>query len=104
MEEMMPRYRIEQYELHGQVYEVDAIDAYEAKKKLFNGEGEAVDNSLDFIEVATEYGLTVEDACAYDNDLISEFEKHLIDHNEVLHGIRLIEKLDEFETEISHGL
>ena len=62
----MPTFEIEQYELHTQTYRVEASSEAEAIKKLFDGDGdgdgdvEAVDNSQEYIEVAEDFGLPVE--------------------------------------------
>ena len=55
----MPTYEIEQYELHTMTYRVDADGPADAIVKLLDGEAEAVDNTLDFIEVADERGMLV---------------------------------------------
>lgn len=57
----MPVYEIEQYELHAMTYRVEADDPADAIIQLLDGEAEAIDNSLDFIEVADERGMLVED-------------------------------------------
>ncbi len=56
----MPTYEIEQYEIHTMKYRVEANSEAEAIKKLFDGDGEAVDNSLEYIEVAEDFGLPVD--------------------------------------------
>jgi hypothetical protein len=57
----MPIYEVEQYELHSAKYRVEATSEAEAIAKLFAGESESVDNSLEFIEVADDYGLPVDE-------------------------------------------
>ena len=57
----MPTFQIEQYELHTAKYRVEATSEAEAIAKLFDGEGEPVDNSLEYIEVAEDYGLPVDE-------------------------------------------
>lgn len=57
----MPTFEIEQYELHTAKYRVEAASETEAIAKLFAGEAEAVDNSLEFIEVADDYGMPVDE-------------------------------------------
>ena len=58
----MPTFEIEQYELHAQRFRVEADSPAHAIKQLFDGgAAEAVDNSLDLIEVATDHGLPIED-------------------------------------------
>jgi hypothetical protein len=55
----MPVYEIEQYEVHIQKYRVDAADEAEAIAKLFQGEADAIDNSLEYVEIAEERGMSV---------------------------------------------
>ena len=57
----MPTYEIEQYELHAMKYRVEAASEAEAVVKLINGEAEPIDNGLEFIEVADDYGLPADD-------------------------------------------
>lgn len=57
----MPTYEIEQYELHSAKFRVEADSEAEAINKLFDGEGDAVDNSLEFIEVADDHGMPADD-------------------------------------------
>ena len=53
----MPTYQNEQYELCATTYHVDALSQAEAIAKLFAGQGQPVDQSQEFIEVATDNGL-----------------------------------------------
>ena len=57
----MPTYEIEQYELHTMKYRVEAEDEAHAIAKLLNGEADPMDNSLEYIEVADDYGLPVDE-------------------------------------------
>lgn len=57
----MPTFEIEQYELHTMTFRVEASTEAEALKRLFDGDGEAVDNSLEYIELAEDFGLSVEE-------------------------------------------
>ena len=57
----MPIYEIEQYEIHVQTYEVEADSEAQAIAKLFGGEAEPVDDSLEYIEVCEDLGLPVEE-------------------------------------------
>lgn len=57
----MPTFEIEQYEIHVQTYRVEADSEANAIVKLLDGEAEPVDGSLDFIEVAEDVGLPVDD-------------------------------------------
>ena len=57
----MPTFEIEQYELHTMKYRMEADSEAEAIKKLFDGDGDPVDNSLEYIEVADDLGMPVEE-------------------------------------------
>jgi hypothetical protein len=57
----MPIYEIEQYEVHTQTYRVQADTEAEAIAKLFNGEAEPVDGSLEYIDVAEDLGLPADE-------------------------------------------
>ena len=56
----MPIYEIEQYELHTERYRVEAESEADAIAKLFQGEADPINNSLEYIEVADAYGMPVE--------------------------------------------
>ena len=56
----MPRFRIEQYELHAYEYEVEAKDEAHAIQALFDGAAEPTGNPPDFIETAEDFGMPVE--------------------------------------------
>jgi type III secretion system FlhB-like substrate exporter len=57
----MPTYEIEQYELHTMKYRVEAEDEAHAIVALLNGEADPMDNSLEYIEVADDYGVPVDE-------------------------------------------
>ena len=57
----MPTYEIEQYKLHAMKYRVEAEDEAQAIAKLFNGEADPLDKSLEYIEVADDYGVPVDE-------------------------------------------
>jgi hypothetical protein len=57
----MPRYEIEQYELHAMKYRVEAATEAEAIRLLLDGEAEPVEQSQDFIEVAEDFGLPTDE-------------------------------------------
>lgn len=57
----MPIYEIEQYELHVMKYRVKAASEAKAVAKLLNGKAEAVDDGLEFVEVADDFGLPVDE-------------------------------------------
>jgi hypothetical protein len=57
----MPMFEIEQYELHAMKYRVEAANEAEAIRRLFDGEAEPVEQSQDYIEVAEDFGLPVDE-------------------------------------------
>jgi DNA-binding Lrp family transcriptional regulator len=57
----MKTFEIEQYEVHTQTYRVEADNEADAIVKLLDGEGEPVDGSLDYIEIAEDLGLPVDE-------------------------------------------
>jgi hypothetical protein len=57
----MPTFEIEQYELHVQRYRLEGADEAEAVVKLLDGEAEPIDNTLEFIEIAEDFGLPVDE-------------------------------------------
>lgn len=57
----MPTYELEQYELHAMQYRVEATNEAEAIAKLFDGEAEPVCTTMDFVEVAEDFGLPVDE-------------------------------------------
>jgi hypothetical protein len=65
----MPTFEIEQYELHVMKYRIEADNEADAVVKLFDGEAEPVDNSLEFIEVAEDFGLPVDEHAELANKL-----------------------------------
>jgi hypothetical protein len=82
-------YEIEQYELHVSKYRVEAATEAEAIGKVFQGEGEAVDNSLEYIEVAEDFGLPADEY----PDLARALRKQNIWVDAVIPSIRSIEKV-----------
>jgi type III secretion system FlhB-like substrate exporter len=56
----MPTFEIEQYELHAMKYRVEAASEADAIRLLLDGEAEPVEQSQDFIEVAEDFGIPVE--------------------------------------------
>ena len=57
----MPMYEIEQYEVHTQKYRIEADSEAQAIANLFQGKADPVDNSLELIEVAEDYGLPADE-------------------------------------------
>jgi hypothetical protein len=87
----MPTFEIEQYELHTQKYRVEAATEADAIAKLFNGDAHAMDDSLEYIEVAEDVGIPVDDY----RDLAVEVRKRgFVVGNDVIPSIRSIEEVD----------
>ena len=63
----MPTYRVEQYEVHTQTYEVEAKSKALAIKKVIEGQGRAIDNSLEYIEVMEDFGMATDE-----NEVLTE--------------------------------
>lgn len=87
----MPKYEIEQYELHCTKYEVEAESEAEAIKKVFDGLALPVDNSQEYIEIAEDFGLP--------NDEYQELADQLralglLVGEAVIPSIRSIERVD----------
>jgi len=57
----MKIFEIEQYEVHSQTYRVEADSEADAITKLLDGDAEPVDDSLDYIEIAADFGLPVDE-------------------------------------------
>ena len=57
----MPLFEVEQYEIHTQKFQVEASSEAEAIFKVLNGEAKAMDNEQEYIEVAEDIGLPVDE-------------------------------------------
>jgi hypothetical protein len=57
----MPKYEIEQYEIHVAKYRIEGRTEAEAIHNLFDGENEPVDDSLEYVEVAEDIGFPVDE-------------------------------------------
>lgn len=68
----MPQYAVEQYELHVVKYLVEAEDEAAAIKKVLDGGCPPVDNSQEFVELATEYGMNAEE----NSDIAEKLHEH----------------------------
>ena len=85
----MPLYEIEQYELHLMKFHVEANSAAEAIERLFRGELEALDNSMEFVEIADDYGMPAEEH----RDLADKLRDLDIYVDEVIPSIRRITEI-----------
>lgn len=87
----MPTYEIEQYELHTMKYRVEADSEAEAIAKLLNGEAEPVCQSQEFVEVADDYGLPVDE----NRDLVDQLRKLGVSvGDDIIGSIRCIEEAE----------
>ena len=88
----MPTYEIEQYELHVLRYRVEADSEAHAIAKLFLGEGDPIDNSLEFVNIADEYGMSVNE----NRDLADQlFDRGVVKSGEnVIPSIRSIKQVE----------
>lgn len=85
----MPIYEIEQYELHAMKYRIEAEDEAHAIAKLLDGDADPVCQSLDFSEVADDYGEPVDE----NMDLAEELRDLGIDvGDDIIPSIRSITK------------
>jgi len=82
----MPKYRIEQYEVYSQMYEVEANSEAGAIAKLIRGEAVPQDDSFVFVETCEDLGMPVEN--------YQDFAEQLgCSGNCVIPGIRSIERI-----------
>lgn len=86
----MPTYAIEQYELHAMTYRVEAANEADAIVKLLDGEAEAIDNGLEYIEVADVYGLPADEY----RDLADALRQQGVPVDAVIPSIRGIESVE----------
>lgn len=82
----MPQFEIEQYELHIMKYQIEAKDEAEAIARVLDGETEPVDNSLEFVEVAQDIGLSAEEH----GELAKELRKRGVPVDEAIPSIRSV--------------
>jgi len=89
----MPAFEIEQYELYVQRYRIDEADSEaDGIARLFLGEGDPIDNSLEFVEIADDHGMLVSE----NRDLSDQlFDRGTINgHDEIIPSIRCIEQVE----------
>lgn len=88
----MPTFEIEQYELHTMKYRVEANNEAEAIRVLLDGEADPVDNSLEYIEVAEDFGMPVDENRELAHNL-HELGVSVGEH--IIPSIRSIESVEE---------
>ena len=87
----MPLYEIEQYELHTMKYQVEADSEADAIGRLLMGEGEPVDNSLEFVNIVDDLGMSLTE----DQELASQLFDLGVIHSgdEIIGSIRSIKQV-----------
>ena len=85
----MPMFEIEQYELHVIKYRVKARNEAEAIAEVLNDEAEPVDGSLEFVEVAEDFGMPSDE----DRQLARQLRKLGVQVDEVIPSIRSVERV-----------
>jgi len=85
----MPTFQIEQYELHVIRYKVKARNEAEAIAKVLNDEAEPVDGSLEYVEVAEDFGMPADE----DQHLARQLRKLGVQVDEVIPSIRSVERV-----------
>lgn len=68
----MPRYHVEQYEIHVSYYTVEAESKAEAIRKVFDGDASSTQTSDEYIQVFDDWGMDVRDPA-----FVKELEKTL---------------------------
>lgn len=86
----MPIFEIEQYEISATTYRVEAASGAEAIAKLLDGDGDIVNGSHDYIEVAEHCGLSAEDH----PQLAEELRSLDVPVGEVISSIRSVRRID----------
>ena len=83
----MPTYQISQYELHSAKYRIEADSEDEAIARFFEGEGDPVNDSLEFIETANDHGMPSDEYPS----LVRALRKQGIDADDCIPSIRSID-------------
>ncbi len=89
----MSLYEIEQYELHTMKYRVEADSEADAITKLLQqGEGDPINNSLEFADIADDYGMSLSE----NPDLSSQlFDQGVVKSGDTIIGsIRSIKQVE----------
>ncbi len=84
----MPKYKVEQYELHFATYEVDAESEADAIAVVFGGGGTITDNG--YIEVAEDFGMPADEH----QELADALRNRGISVSDVIPSVRSIEKVE----------
>ena len=86
----MPVYEIEQYEIHTSKYRVEAESEAEALTKFLDNEGEMIDDSTEYIEIANDFGIPMDG----NQELFEELEKlGVVFKNDLIESIRDVKEV-----------
>ena len=85
----MPMFEIEQYELHVIKYRVKARNEAQAIAKVLDGLAEPEDGSLEYVEVAEDFGMPADE----DQQLARQLRKLGVQVDEVIPSIRSVERV-----------
>ena len=85
----MPMFEIEQYELHVIKYRVKARTEAQAIAKVLGGLAEPEDGSLEYVEVAEDFGMPADE----DQQLARQLRKLGVQVDEVIPSIRSVERV-----------
>jgi len=77
---LMAIYEVEQYEIHAFTYRIEAESEAEAIAKLFDGDAQPTGNGPEYVEVAEDFGLPVDEY----RELAEELEARGITVGEVV--------------------
>lgn len=89
----MPKYRVEQYELHCVAYSIDAENEADAINQLLKGEASPIDDSSEYIGIDEDMGMSVNHL---NKETIDKLEYYGIDvSGDIVPSIRSIEQVDE---------
>jgi hypothetical protein len=86
----MPVFQVEQYELHVMRYRVEAATEAKAIVKLFQGEAEPVDGSLELVEVGEDFGMPADD----NREIVDGLRGFGVRVGEVIPSIRSIVRVE----------
>jgi hypothetical protein len=85
----MPTFEIEQYELHVIKYKLTARTEAQAIAKVLGGLAEPVDGSLEYVEVAEDFGMPADEG----QQLARQLRKLGVQVDEVIPSIRSVERV-----------
>ncbi|MDZ4688379.1 MAG: hypothetical protein SH850_25170 [Planctomycetaceae bacterium] len=87
----MPKFQVEQYEIHVRTYDVVAASAAEAVAQVLRGDLELADGTADFVEIAEDSGLSLE---TYPDLAEALRQCGAIGQEEILPSIRDVTEID----------